>query len=85
MKKVLPWGFVAAVIVLIADFGIMGLKIMDGDYDIEALAYVALVGTWVVGGCAVYRVFARRCPCCGKRRTTNGDYCPYCGEKISQE
>ena len=84
MKKMLPWIFVASVVVFVIDWGIVGLKILDGDYDITVGAYIALVCIIVETLCGMYRNFCKKCPYCGKHRVSGGDYCSYCGKKVAK-
>ena len=82
MKKILPWAFLGALVVFLIAWGMMGIKLLDGDYEIAAEAYTGLVCIIVMGVCGVYRHLSRRCPQCGKLRLTMGAYCSYCGKKI---
>lgn len=42
MKKAAIWGAAVSAVVLIAAWGVMGLKIFDGEYDILPLVYTGL-------------------------------------------
>ena len=83
MKKFAIWGAVIAAVILVIDWGMMGLKIFGGEYEILPLVYIGL-GSWVVLlGCIIairWRGF--KCPHCGKVRWINGRYCSYCGKEI---
>ena len=82
MKKVMMSIFLVALVVFIIAWGFVGMKLVDGDYDITAGAYVAFGCVLIMFGCNLYRIFNTKCPHCGKLRLTNGEYCPYCGKKI---
>ncbi|MCD8001427.1 MAG: hypothetical protein LUE95_02375 [Oscillospiraceae bacterium] len=86
MKKVLPWVFSASVMGFLIDWGIVGLKIMNGDYEFTALVYAAAVFLIGIFGCLVYYRSAKsKCPHCGKTIWNilgNEKYCPYCGKEI---
>ncbi len=83
MKKILPWVFIVSLIALLIDWGIVGLKIMDGEYDFTALVYVALALVVVMFGCLIFFRFSKsKCPHCGKAIWTTGKYCSYCGKEI---
>jgi len=82
MKKVMSWLFAISLTVFIIDWGIVGVKLLSGDYDITAGAYIALVCSIIMIVCGLYRSFSSKCPHCGKIRATGGDYCSYCGRKI---
>jgi hypothetical protein len=82
MRKAMMWLFVITLIVFVIDWGVVGVKLLDGDYDITTGAYIGYVCWIVMIVCCLYRIFSRKCPHCGKLRTTGGSYCPYCGRKI---
>ena len=75
--------FVIAIIVFIIDWSVMGIKLFDNNYDITTEAYIGLACWGVMIVCGLYRVFANKCPHCGKTKLTNGDYCSYCGKKVN--
>lgn len=82
MKRILPWIIAVSAFVLIIAAGVMGVKIMDHDYDFIIEAYV-LQGSWLVLILAlVIRRFSMKCPHCGRHRQPGGQYCTYCGKKI---
>ncbi len=78
----MTWLYVASLILFFIDWGIVGVKIFNGNYDIEAFVYVGGVLIVVMIVCYLYRLFSNKCPHCGKLRLSNGDYCSYCGKKI---
>lgn len=83
MKKILPWVFIASLIAFLIDWGIVGFKIMDGEYDFTALVYIAVPLLIVMFGCILFFRFSKsKCSNCGKSIWTKGQYCPYCGRKI---
>ena len=84
MKKVLCAIWVIAVIVFFVDWGIVGLSLLDGNYEIKAGIYVGLVCFIIILAGSIYRLFNNRCPHCGKAILTNGKYCPHCGEEIKK-
>lgn len=84
MKKIMFWISAVAIVVVAIDWGIVGLKLLDGDYDIIAEAYIGLACIWIIIICAVYKIFGDKCPHCGKPLRSNGKYCPQCGKKISK-
>lgn len=84
MKKIMFWISIVASIVVVIDWGIIGLKLLDGNYDITAGAYVGLACILIIAVCAVYKVFHNKCPHCGKLLQLNGKYCPHCGKKITE-
>lgn len=82
MKRIMSWIFVISIIIFILDWGVVGLKLLNGDYDITVGAYIGLVCVLIILVCAVYKIFSDKCPYCGKVRMSNGEYCSYCGKKI---
>ena len=82
MKKAMRWIFAIALAVFVIDWGVMGLKIFDNDYNITVEAHIALVCIVLLFIWGVYKIFGRsRCGHCGKVRWSDGEYCPYCGNK----
>lgn len=83
MKKAALWVTVIALIAFVITWGVMGLKIFDGDYDIEMLVYIG-VAAWalLLAGIVVLRWGSWKCPHCGKLRWTKGHFCSYCGKEI---
>lgn len=82
MKKAVTWGLVISYIILFIAMGVMGIKIFDGNYDIVAECYIALIFLLISCACNIYRAFSNRCPHCGKIRLSNGKYCSHCGKEI---
>ena len=82
MKKAFSWIFVITMAVLVIDWGIMGLKIFNNDYNITVEAYIALFCFVMLFICVIYKIISRsRCRHCGNIRWTDGEYCSYCGNK----
>lgn len=83
MKKAYPWILAAGFFVLAVSLGVMGVKILDHNYDYMAEAYIALIAWIVVFTCLLIRAWMRaKCPHCGKMMPVRGNYCPHCGEKM---
>ena len=83
MKKIMAYLFLITLIVFIIDWGVVGIRILNHDYDITLRAYIGLVCVVLIFVCLFYRLLHRKCPHCGKPRQTEGAYCSYCGKKIS--
>ena len=83
MKKIATWGLVIAFIIFVIDWGIIGLKLLDGNYDITTGAYIGAICWGVILVCIVCRAFSNKCPHCGKLKQTSGKYCSYCGKEIN--
>jgi len=84
MKKITTWITVIAFIIFAIDWGIVGLKLLSGDYDITTGAYIGAACLVVIFACAICKAFNRKCPYCGKLLCSNGKYCPHCGKEINQ-
>ncbi len=84
MRKAIPWIQGIALLVLLVDWLIIGLKIADNQYDFQFGAYLALFCLFVNLACALYRLFSFKCPNCGKLRWTKGKFCSYCGKQIDE-
>ena len=83
MKKIATWAAFTAFIIFLIDWGVIGLKLLDGNYDITSGAYIGAACLGVMLVCAVCRLFSSKCPHCGKLTQSNGNYCPYCGKEIN--
>ena len=84
MKKMMAYLFLVSTLIFIIDWGVMGIKIFDGDYNITFETYIDLICVIIMISCCLYRYYSRKCPYCGKTRVTNGAYCSYCGKKIDK-
>ena len=82
MKKVAIWGAAIAFVTFVITWGVMGLSLADGGYDIQTMAYIGLVCWIVLLICLLILVVSNKCPHCGKIRRSRGKYCPYCGKEI---
>ena len=82
MKRITTWVLIIALIIFIIDWGIIGVKLLDGNYDIITEAYIGAACFGVMLISAVYKAFASKCPHGGKMIQSNGKYCPHCGKEI---
>lgn len=85
MRKVANWALVIAFIIFVIDWGIMGIKLLDNNYNITVEAYIGLASFIVIFVSILIRCFTDRCPHCGKIRAAKGAYCSYCGKQISEK
>lgn len=82
MKRIAKWVTAIALFVLVIDWGVIGLKIFDGDYDIIVGIYIGLV-SWLIAIIGIlYIRFANRCQNCGRMIQFGGKYCSHCGKEI---
>ncbi len=82
MKKLAIRLMIISITVLIIDWGFIGLKLLNGDYNITLGAYIALICILIFFTCVIYTKFHNKCPHCKKLLLQNGKYCPYCGKEI---
>jgi hypothetical protein len=82
MKKIITWLLLIFLFFFVIDWGIMGLKILNGNYDIIIEAYIGLICFIGLFSCIAIRLLCNKCPHCGKMRVSNGMYCPYCRKEL---
>ncbi len=82
MKKLSLWATLIAFLVFVIDWGILGVNLSQGNYDLEVYCYIAFLCLAVMAAGCLYKVFSSRCPHCKKLRISGGTYCPYCGKQI---
>ena len=82
MNKILFRLWLLALAVFAVDWLIVGLKLLNGDYDITLGAYVALVCVIVMALYPLSRALFCKCPYCGKPLASSGRYCPHCGREL---
>lgn len=82
MKKIATRALVISFIIFFIDWTIMGLKLLDNDYNITVEAYIGLVCWIIIFISILCRALTDKCPHCGKIRLTKGAYCSFCGKKI---
>ena len=78
------WVHIIALFVLVIVSGVMGFKLIDGNYDILLEAYLALACIIAAFVSSVYKLLRSRCPHCGRVRLSEGKYCSYCGKEITK-
>lgn len=82
MKKIATWLAVITIIVFVIAWGIIGLKILDNNYDFMVEAYIGYASLAVFFASIFCVRITNRCPWCGKIKQPFGKYCPYCGKEI---
>ncbi|MBQ7777577.1 MAG: zinc ribbon domain-containing protein [Oscillibacter sp.] len=83
MRKIAKWLAAISIAVFAIDWGVIGLKLLDGNYDITADVYIGLILLVVFFVSVLYVKLTNRCPHCGKMKQSFGKYCPYCGKEIN--
>lgn len=83
MKKAMNWIFAISIIVFLIDWTVAGLKLAQGDYDIQIECYVALACVAVMACYILYKLFSNKCPHCGRLvQQAGAAFCPHCGKKM---
>ena len=85
MRKIANWALTIALIVFLIDWSVMGLKLLDNNYNITVEAYIGLACFIVIIVSVFIRSFTDRCPHCGKIMLIKGTYCSHCGKKIDEK
>ena len=83
MKKIATWLIVISIVVFAIAWGIVGLKILDNNYDFITEAYIALGAMVVLFIAIICLKMSNRCPHCGNVKQSLGKYCPYCGKDMN--
>lgn len=84
MRRIAIWTAVVSLLIFVIVWGVMGLNIMNNEYE------SVTVTTWIGVVCLIVflvsflylRFTSWKCPHCGKIRLVNGQYCHHCGKKI---
>ena len=83
MKRFMNWLYGISILVFFVDWCVVGLKLLEGDYDILAGLNNAQVSVAVKVGYIIYRIFSSKCPYCGKLiNQPRAKYCPHCGKTL---
>ena len=86
MKKVFICLAIISSIVLLITFCVVGVKLLDGNYDTIVEVYITGVSLIICLGSIVgYKLMGIRCPHCGKINDSlfgKGKFCPHCGKEL---
>ena len=86
MKKVCLWLAIISAIVLFITLGVVGGKLLDGNYDTTAELIITGISFVIfLGSVVCYKFIGSRCPYCGKVNDTllgKSKFCPHCGKEI---
>ena len=86
MKKVCVWLAIISAIVLLVTWGVVGVKLLDNNYDFMTEVYIT--GAFVLillGSIVCYKFIGIRCPHCGKINDSlfgKAKFCPHCGKEL---
>ena len=86
MKKVCVWLAIISATVLLITWGVVGVKLLDGNYDTNAEVIVTGASLVIfLASVVCYKLNGIRCPHCGKGNDTllgKSKFCPYCGKEL---
>ena len=86
MKKACKWVAVITAIVLFMTLGVVGVKLLDGNYDTNVEVVITGVSLVIfLGSVVCYKLNGVRCPHCGKVNDTllgKSAFCPNCGKEL---
>lgn len=86
MKKVCFWLAIISAIVLFITLGVVGVKLLDGNYDTTAEVIITGISFVIfLGSVVCYKFIVNRCPHCGKINDTllgKSKFCPHCGKEL---
>ena len=86
MKKACKWVAVITAIVLFMTLGVVGVKLLDGNYDTNVEVIITGVSLVIfLGSVVCYKLSRVRCPHCGKVNDTllgKSTFCPHCGKEL---
>ena len=86
MKKVCIWLAIISAIVLFITLGVVGVKLLDGNYNtnVEVIITGVSLAIFLVS-VVCYKFTINRCPYCGKINDTlfgKSKFCPHCGKEL---
>ena len=86
MKKVCVWLAIISAIVLFITLGVVGVKLLDGNYDTNVEVIITGVSFVIfLVSVVCYKFIGSRCPHCGKVNDTllgKSKFCPHCGKVL---
>ena len=86
MKKVCVWLAIISAIVLFITLGVVGGKLLDGNYDTTAEVIITGISFVIfLASVVCYKFIGSRCPHCGKVNDTllgKSKFCPRCGKEL---
>lgn len=82
MKKIAIWTAVISIIIFIITWGVIGVKILNNEFEFMTEAYIAYGSLAIFFASLIYVRCTYRCQHCGKQKMFFWKYCPYCGNEI---
>jgi len=83
VKNTAKWLAAAAGITFVIAWSVIGLKLLNNDYQISTEAYIGLAALILYFAFIMYIKFTNRCPHCKKLKQSIGKYCPHCGKELN--
>ena len=83
MKKAATWVLWIAFAITLTACAIIGIKLLDGDYEFTVEAYIAAASFFTLIVCRLIIAFGNKCPHCDKIIMDNGEYCSHCGKNAN--
>lgn len=84
IKKVLTWIILAALLIFIIDWLVIGIMIFNGNYDFTAGAYILAVCFVIMLAGLLIKTLVydfKICPGCNKKIPHKSRFCPHCGKE----
>lgn len=82
MKKVCMWLSVISAILLLITLGIVGVKILDNNYNFTVEIIITIVFGLILFGTIFYKLLGSRCPNCRKVSSSTDKFCHHCGKEL---
>ncbi len=82
MKNFLNHARIAAIIISVIVWGIVGVKIYNNDYNFTVEVIIGAICYAVILLYAFCRIANTKCPHCNRHLLTTGKFCPNCGKEI---
>lgn len=83
VKKKTTWILIIACFAFFIDWAVLGLELLNGNYDVIVEAYIGAICFVIIFVCLFIKRFSSKCPHCGKISYSGGKFCPHCGKIIN--
>ena len=80
VKKAVTWTLIISSLAFFVDWAVLGIKLLSGNYDVIAEAYIGAVCFIIMFASLFIKRFSSKCPHCGRIIASDGKYCPHCGK-----
>lgn len=82
VKKTVTWVLIITFFAFFIDWAVLGIKLLNGNYDVVVEAYIGAVCFPIMFVCLLIKRFSSKCPHCGKISASGGKFCPHCGKTV---